>query len=82
MDCDKAFDAIIEKIEEIGRGKKTVNYRLRDWLLSRQRYWGCPIPVVYCDECGIVPEKKENLPILLPTDVEFTGKGESATYNI
>ena len=77
MDADKAFDAIIEKIEEIGRGKKTVNYRLRDWLLSRQRYWGCPIPVVYCDECGIVPEKKENLPILLPTDVEFTGKGES-----
>ena len=67
MDADKAFDAIIEKIEEIGRGKKTVNYRLRDWLLSRQRYWGCPIPVVYCDDCGIVPEKKENLPILLPT---------------
>ena len=77
MEASKAFDAIIEKIEEMGRGKKTVNYRLRDWLLSRQRYWGCPIPVVYCDECGIVPEKKENLPILLPTDVEFTGKGES-----
>ena len=45
MDASKAFDAIIEKIEEMGRGKKTVNYRLRDWLLSRQRYWGCPIPV-------------------------------------
>ncbi|MGL5507917.1 MAG: leucine--tRNA ligase, partial [Paraclostridium sp.] len=77
IDASKAFDAIIEKIEEMARGKKTVNYRLRDWLLSRQRYWGCPIPVVYCDECGVVPEKQENLPILLPTDVEFTGKGES-----
>ena len=77
MEASKAFDAIIEKIEEMGIGKKTVNYRLRDWLLSRQRYWGCPIPVVYCDECGLVPEKKENLPVLLPTDIEFTGKGES-----
>ena len=77
MDAECAFDAIIEKIEEIGRGKKTVNYRLRDWLLSRQRYWGCPIPVIYCEDCGIVPEKNENLPVLLPTDVEFTGKGES-----
>ena len=77
MDADKAFDAIIEKIETSNRGSKTVNYRLRDWLLSRQRYWGCPIPVVYCNDCGIVPEKQENLPVLLPTDVEFTGKGES-----
>ncbi|CEK31092.1 leucyl-tRNA ligase [[Clostridium] sordellii] len=77
MEASKAFDAIIAKLEEIKIGKKTVNYRLRDWLLSRQRYWGCPIPVVYCDECGLVPEKKENLPVLLPTDIEFTGKGES-----
>ncbi|WP_250673123.1 leucine--tRNA ligase [Paraclostridium ghonii] len=77
MDASKAFNAIIEKIEQMEIGKKTVNYRLRDWLLSRQRYWGCPIPVVYCDECGLVPEKKENLPVLLPTDIEFTGKGES-----
>ncbi|CEN88235.1 leucyl-tRNA ligase [[Clostridium] sordellii] len=77
MEASKAFDAIIDKLEEMKIGKKTVNYRLRDWLLSRQRYWGCPIPVVYCDECGLVPEKKENLPVLLPTDIEFTGKGES-----
>lgn len=77
MDASKAFNEIIEKIEQMEIGKKTVNYRLRDWLLSRQRYWGCPIPVVYCDECGLVPEKTENLPVLLPTDIEFTGKGES-----
>lgn len=77
LDASEGFERIVNKIEEMGRGKKTVNYRLRDWLLSRQRYWGCPIPVVYCDTCGVVPEKKENLPVLLPTDVEFTGKGES-----
>ncbi len=60
-----------------GFARNTTNFKLRDWLISRQRYWGCPIPMVYCDDCGWVPEKDENLPVLLPTDVEFTGKGES-----
>ena len=77
MDATEAQDKITEKLAKEGRGKKTVNYRLRDWLLSRQRYWGVPIPVVYCEDCGIVPVDKKDLPVLLPTDVEFTGKGES-----
>lgn len=77
MDNKQAIEAMIEYIEEKGIGKKTVNFRLRDWLISRQRYWGCPIPMVYCKECGWVPEKEENLPVKLPTDVIFTGKGES-----
>lgn len=77
MNKDKAFDKIIEKLEEMGKGNKKTNFRLRDWLISRQRYWGCPIPMIYCDDCGIVPVDEKDLPVLLPTDVEFTGKGES-----
>ena len=73
----EAIAKIIDYITEKGIGKKTVNYRLRDWLISRQRYWGTPIPMINCPKCGWVPEKEENLPILLPKDVEFTGKGES-----
>lgn len=72
-----AIDRFIELVEKEGIGKKTVNYRLRDWLISRQRYWGTPIPMIYCEDCGWVPEKEENLPVMLPTDIEFTGKGES-----
>ncbi|SHJ82497.1 leucine--tRNA ligase [Paramaledivibacter caminithermalis] len=70
-------DKIIEFIEEKGFGKRTINYRLRDWLISRQRYWGTPIPIVYCEKCGVVPVPEEELPVLLPTDVVFSGKGES-----
>ena len=77
MDNKEAIEKIAEIADERGIGRKTINYRLRDWLISRQRYWGTPIPMIYCEDCGWVPEKEENLPVLLPTDVEFTGKGES-----
>lgn len=73
----ESIPKMIEFLEKKGVGHATTNFKLRDWLISRQRYWGCPIPMVYCDDCGWVPEKEENLPILLPEDVEFTGKGES-----
>jgi leucyl-tRNA synthetase len=67
----EAIDATIDYMEAKGLGTGTTQYRLRDWGLSRQRYWGCPIPVVHCDDCGVVPEAKENLPIELPYDVSF-----------
>ncbi len=68
---------IIAWLEEQGIGRGKVTYRLRDWLISRQRYWGTPIPVVYCDACGIVPEDEVNLPVRLPTDVDFLPTGQS-----
>jgi len=77
MNNKEAIVKIIEHVKEKGIGKESINYKLRDWLISRQRYWGAPIPMIYCDACGWVPEKEENLPVMLPTDVEFTGKGES-----
>jgi leucyl-tRNA synthetase len=67
---------IVEKLEAEGRGGFTINYRLRDWGFSRQRYWGCPIPVVYCDECGIVPVPEEDLPVLLPEIEDYKPKGQ------
>ena len=77
MDNLKAIPRIIDLIEDKRIGQKTVKYKLRDWLISRQRYWGCPIPMVYCEDCGWVPENEKKLPVKLPTDIEFTGKGES-----
>ncbi|GAB2620984.1 leucine--tRNA ligase [Novilysobacter erysipheiresistens] len=75
MDFDEAFDTLAQRLEGEGRGARKVNYRLRDWGVSRQRYWGCPIPVIYCDKCGAVPVPEEQLPVVLPEDVEFMGTG-------
>lgn len=77
MNNRKVIPMMVDWLAEHNSGEKTINYKLRDWLVSRQRYWGTPIPMVFCDDCGWVPEKEENLPVLLPEDVEFTGKGES-----
>ena len=75
LEFQAAFDAIAERFEKEGRGRRTVNYRLRDWGVSRQRYWGAPIPIIYCDDCGAVPVPEKDLPVVLPEDVEFTGVG-------
>ncbi|MEA1955281.1 MAG: leucine--tRNA ligase [Campylobacterota bacterium] len=75
MDSKKSQYNIIKYFEENSLGKKTTNYKLKDWGVSRQRYWGAPIPFIHCDDCGIVMEKKENLPIALPDDVEINGEG-------
>jgi leucyl-tRNA synthetase len=71
LTSEQAFDAIAEWLSERGRGGKTVNYRLRDWGVSRQRYWGAPIPMVHCPDCGIVPVPNDQLPVRLPEDVAF-----------
>src|SRR5690606_13014956 len=71
MDNREAIRAISDQLAEKEAGGPAVTYRLRDWLISRQRYWGCPIPIVYCDGCGAVPVPKEELPVLLPEDVTF-----------
>lgn len=75
LNSKKSQYNIIKMFEEKKIGKKTTNYKLKDWGVSRQRYWGAPIPFVHCDDCGLVMEKKENLPIALPEDVEITGEG-------
>ncbi len=75
LDFTAAFDAIGAALAAKGLGERQVNYRLRDWGVSRQRYWGCPIPIINCDKCGAVPVPDEDLPVVLPTDIEFEGVG-------
>lgn len=82
MDSEVARLKIIEYMKEKGLGEEKVNYRLRDWLISRQRYWGAPIPIIYCDHCGIVPVPEKDLPVLLPEDVAFKPTGESPLLKI
>jgi leucyl-tRNA synthetase len=75
LEFGAAFDAIANKLEAEGKGQRQVNYRLRDWGVSRQRYWGAPIPVINCDSCGMLPVPEADLPVVLPEDVEFEGIG-------
>ena len=75
MSSDQAFDEIADYFESSGKGKRVTNFRLRDWGVSRQRYWGTPIPIIYCDDCGAVPVPENQLPVILPEDVKFSGVG-------
>src|SRR5581483_2054396 len=73
----EAKASAIDWLEREGLGVRKINYRLRDWLVSRQRFWGCPIPIIYCPDCGMVPVPDDQLPVLAPDDVEFRPTGES-----
>jgi leucyl-tRNA synthetase len=81
LSSQQAFDAIADWLVEQGRGERQVNYRLRDWGISRQRYWGCPIPVIYCDDCGTVPVPDADLPVVLPEDVALDGAGSPLLHH-
>jgi leucyl-tRNA synthetase len=81
MSTLSAKTASIQKLEELGLGKEVTQYRLRDWGISRQRYWGCPIPIIYCDACGIVSVPSYDLPVTLPKDVVFDGKGNPLDHH-
>jgi len=76
-DKGQSVEAAVQWLEQNGKGKGTANYRLRDWLISRQRYWGAPIPIIHCPKCGAVPVPDADLPVKLPEDVEFSGRGAS-----
>ena len=78
----EAIQKITEYLAEQGIGKATVNYRLRDWGISRQRYWGNPVPMIHCEDCGTVPVPYEDLPVILPEDIEFTSEGGNPLYNV
>jgi leucyl-tRNA synthetase len=77
LDYTEAIERIVTDLERKGRGNREIKYRLRDWLISRQRYWGTPIPIVYCPDCGEVPVSEEDLPVILPIDIALTGMGDS-----
>ena len=77
LSCQQAQKKMAERAEQHGFGKATVTYRLKDWGISRQRYWGTPIPMLYCEKCGVVPVPEKDLPVLLPDKVEITLQGGS-----
>ncbi|WP_032122262.1 leucine--tRNA ligase [Clostridium amazonitimonense] len=77
LTSEEGKKAVVKKLESLGLGSEKTNYRLRDWLVSRQRYWGAPIPIIHCEHCGTVPVPEEQLPVVLPYDVEFTPDGKS-----
>jgi len=81
MTVDDAKDEVARRLESAGRGQRATNYRLRDWGVSRQRYWGCPIPVIHCETCGVIPTPREDLPVILPKDVSFDKPGNPLDHH-
>ncbi len=79
LEYDQAFDAVGDALKRKGQGRERINYRLRDWGVSRQRYWGCPIPIIYCERCGAVPVPDDQLPVVLPEELKPDGSGNPLT---